>query len=140
MIDTFYKFKNQAEMLEVLSNNNMTYSSEEQVRDEQGNLVYTIESQPIPDQFDIDGNPIMQEVQTPVMEQVIKPKLGGHEYAAWEVGIILGITKTETIDGVDTIVPDDSYHYNLRLVDENFDISSLEPYLVYPKASRVTWA
>ena len=50
---------------------------------------------------------------------------GSHEYAAWVVGQIEGV---------------DGYHYNLRLIDESFDVSSLEPFLVIPKKPRVVWA
>jgi hypothetical protein len=50
---------------------------------------------------------------------------GGHQYAAWVVGTINGY---------------DGYHYNLRLVDLNFDVTSLEPYLVNPQNPACVWA
>jgi hypothetical protein len=50
---------------------------------------------------------------------------GGHQYAAWEVGEIEGA---------------DGWHYNLRVVDPEFDISSLEQYSVTPSNPRCVWA
>lgn len=50
---------------------------------------------------------------------------GGHQYAAWEVGEIPGYT---------------GWHLNLRVVDESFDVSSLEPFRVIPSAPRCVWA
>ncbi|CAB4126942.1 hypothetical protein UFOVP84_36 [uncultured Caudovirales phage] len=50
---------------------------------------------------------------------------GNHQYAAWVVGEIEGIA---------------GYHYNLRLIDESFDVSALNPYLVVPKNPRCVWS
>ena len=85
MIDYYYKFTNEAEMLTVLSANDMTYTDDDTIYASQG----------------------------------------GHQYAAWVVGEMAGY---------------EGYHYNLRLIDESFDVSSLEPYLVVPQNPRVVWA
>lgn len=85
MIDYYYKFTNEAEMLTVLSANDMTYTDDDTIYASQG----------------------------------------GHQYAAWVVGEMVGYG---------------GYHYNLRLIDESFDVSSLEQYLVVPSAPRVVWA
>lgn len=50
---------------------------------------------------------------------------GGHQYACWLVGEIEGA------DGV---------HLNLRVVDPEFDVSSLEQYAVSPQHPRCVWA
>jgi hypothetical protein len=50
---------------------------------------------------------------------------GGHQYAAHEVG---------EIDGVE------GWHYNLRVVNPEFDVSSLEQYAVTPANPRCVWA
>jgi hypothetical protein len=50
---------------------------------------------------------------------------GGHQYAMWEVGILDGI---------------DAFHVNLRLIDQELDVSSLEPYAVTPRNPRCVWA
>ncbi len=50
---------------------------------------------------------------------------GGHDYALWEVGEIEGVG---------------GYHVNVRLVSEDFDVSSLEQYRVEPTKPRVVWA
>jgi hypothetical protein len=50
---------------------------------------------------------------------------GGHQYAAWEVGEI------ESIEG---------WHYNLRVVDPAFDVSSLAEFEVTPTNPRCIWA
>jgi len=53
------------------------------------------------------------------------PSQGGHDYALWEVG---------TIEGVD------GWHVNVRLVNVDFDVSSLEQYVVHPNQPRCVWA
>jgi hypothetical protein len=58
-------------------------------------------------------------------DEGIHASLGAYQYTAWVVGELPGY---------------DGYHYNLRLVDLNFDITSLEPYLVYPQEPKVIWA
>jgi hypothetical protein len=85
MIDFYYKFIDEAQMLEVLTANSMTYIDDEGVHALQG----------------------------------------GHQYAAWVVGEINGY---------------EGYHYNLRLVDLNFDVTGLEPYLVNPQNPACVWA
>jgi hypothetical protein len=50
---------------------------------------------------------------------------GGHQYAAHEVGLI---------DGVE------GWHLNLRVVDPEFDVSSLAEFEVYPTNPRCIWA
>ena len=51
---------------------------------------------------------------------------GGHQYACWEVGLL----------------PDSptDWHLNLRVVDPEFDVSSLEQYAVSPQHPRCVWA
>ena len=55
-------------------------------------------------------------------QQVIQ---GGHQYACWEVGEIAGV---------------EGWHLNVRVVDPEFDVSSLEEYRVEPKNPRCVWA
>jgi hypothetical protein len=50
---------------------------------------------------------------------------GGHQWAIWEVGEINGV---------------EGFHINLRLIDQELDVSSLEPYVVTPRNPRVIWA
>lgn len=50
---------------------------------------------------------------------------GSHQYAAHEVG---------EIDGVE------GWHVNLRVIDESFDVSSLDEYRVTPGNPRCVWA
>lgn len=50
---------------------------------------------------------------------------GTHQYAAWVVGVINDI---------------DGYHYNLRVIDDIFDVSALEQFIVIPKNPRCVWA
>lgn len=50
---------------------------------------------------------------------------GSHQYSAWEVGEIAG---------------NDGWHLNVRVVDPEFDLSSLEPYRVYPNQPVCVWA
>lgn len=49
-----------------------------------------------------------------------------HQYAAWEVGLI---PPNET-----------AWHLNVRLVDDTFDLSSLQPYELVPKNPVCRWA
>jgi hypothetical protein len=58
-------------------------------------------------------------------DEGIHSSQGNHQYAACVVGEISGY---------------EGYHYNLRLVDLSFDVSSLEPYLVHPQEPKVIWA
>ena len=50
---------------------------------------------------------------------------GGHQYATWTVGEIEGI---------------EGYHLNLRVVDPEFDVSSLAEFEVIPTNPRCIWA
>lgn len=56
---------------------------------------------------------------------VTSPILGNHQYAAWVVGIISDI---------------DGYHYNLRVIDDSFDVSALEQFIVIPRNPRSVWS
>jgi hypothetical protein len=51
--------------------------------------------------------------------------LGGHQFAAWPVAEISGV---------------EGWHYNLRVVDPEFDVSSLEQYAVFPRNPRCVFA
>ena len=50
---------------------------------------------------------------------------GGHQYAAWELGLIEG---------------SEDWHLNLRVVDPEFDVTSLEQYAVFPRNPRCVFA
>lgn len=50
---------------------------------------------------------------------------GGHQYALWEVG---------------QIPNKDGWHVNLRVVDPTLDLSSVEPFRVYPDHPFCVWA
>ena len=50
---------------------------------------------------------------------------GGHQYALWEVGHIPGR---------------EGWHVNIRIIDPNFDVSSLEPYQVFPANPFCVWS
>ena len=50
---------------------------------------------------------------------------GGHQFAAHEVGEISGV---------------EGWHYNLRVVDPEFDVSSLAEFEVIPTNPRCIWA
>lgn len=50
---------------------------------------------------------------------------GGHQYALWEIGEILGYT---------------GWHVNIRQIDMEMDLSSLDPYRVYPPYPVCVWA
>lgn len=58
-------------------------------------------------------------------EQVERASQGSHRYALWEVGEIHGI---------------DGWHVNLRVIDPEFDVSSLEPFTVHPTSPLYVWA
>ena len=58
-------------------------------------------------------------------EGVVKVSQGGHQYAAWEVGEILGYT---------------GWHVNIRQIDMEMDLSSFDPYRVYPPYPVCVWA
>jgi hypothetical protein len=85
MIDYYYKFLDEVQMIDVLTANDMTYTDNEGIHALQGNS----------------------------------------QYAAWVVGELNGY---------------EGYHYNLRLIDLTFDVTSLEPYLVHPQNPKVIWA
>ena len=138
--DYYFRFPDQATMLEALRPLGMTYIAKEQKLDEHGNRVYITRTfqrveviydeegeEPIEEKliFDEQGNPVMGEWQEEVYENVEKVSQGGHQYAAHEVGLI---------DGVE------GWHLNLRVVDPEFDVSSLEQYAVSPRNPKCTWA
>jgi hypothetical protein len=50
---------------------------------------------------------------------------GGHQWAMWEVGEINGV---------------EGWHINLRVIDQELDVSSLEPYVVTPRNPVCVWA
>lgn len=50
---------------------------------------------------------------------------GGRHHALWEVGDISGVN---------------GWHVNVRIVDPAFDVSSLEPFRVYPASPSCVWA
>jgi hypothetical protein len=50
---------------------------------------------------------------------------GSHQYALWEVGEIPGKS---------------GYHVNIRVIDPEFDISTLLEYQVYPDKPFCVWA
>jgi len=75
--------------------------------------------------LDENGNPTIEEVQIEETEEVERISQGGHDFALWEVGDIEGVS---------------GYHVNVRLVNEDFDVSSLEQYRVEPTKPRVVWA
>ena len=58
-------------------------------------------------------------------EGVVKVSQGGHQYALWEVGEILGYT---------------GWHVNIRQIDMEMDLSALEPFRVYPPYPVCVWA
>jgi hypothetical protein len=136
--DLYYKFPDQPTALETLSSAGMTYTSFETKRDELGNIVYRTIQQEAFEVYenedgeltsrillDENGNPTIEEVQIEETEEVERISQGGHEYALWEVGEIVGV---------------EGYHVNVRLVNESFDVSSLEQYVVHPTNPRVVWA
>jgi hypothetical protein len=50
---------------------------------------------------------------------------GSHQFALWEVGEIPG---------------KDGWHVNLRVIDEAFDVSSLEVFCVHPQFPVCVWS
>jgi hypothetical protein len=50
---------------------------------------------------------------------------GSHQFALWEVGEITGI---------------EGWHVNLRVVDPDFDVSTLVQYEVHPEHPVCVWA
>jgi hypothetical protein len=53
------------------------------------------------------------------------PNQGSHQYALWEVGHIPGR---------------EGWHVNIRIIDPSFDVSSLEPYQVFPANPFCVWS
>lgn len=86
MIDLFYKFPDQAVMLEALQPLGMVSANEE-------------------------GLPVVSE--------------GSHQYALWQVGEIAGL---------------EGWHVNIRQIDMEMDLSSLDKYQVYPQQPVCVWA
>ena len=50
---------------------------------------------------------------------------GNHQYAAWQVGEIAGY---------------DGWHLNVRQIDPEFDLSTIQDYRVYPSSPSCIWA
>lgn len=50
---------------------------------------------------------------------------GSHSFALWVLGEIPGV---------------EGWHVNLRVIDPEFDVSSLEPFVVHPTSPRCVWA
>jgi len=160
VIDYYYKFPDHLTALEALSSAGMTVTSFETKRDELGNIVYrTIQQEAFEvyenedelgnivyrtiqqEAFEVyenedgeltsrilldeNGNPTIEEVQIEETEEVERISQGGHDYALWEVGEIVGV---------------EGYHVNVRLVNEYFDVSSLEQYVVTPRNPKTVWA
>ena len=65
-------------------------------------------------------------------EGVVKVSQGGHQYALWQVGWL----PSGTDDKGETIY---MWCINIRQIDMEMDLSSLDPYLVNPKAPRCVW-
>ena len=138
MTDLYLKFPDQPTALAALSANGMTVTSFETKRDELGNIVYRTIQQEAFEVYenedgeltsrillDENGNPTIEEVQIEETEEVEQISQGGHDFALWEVGEIEGV---------------DGYHVNVRLVNESFDVSSLEQYVVTPRNPKTVWA
>ena len=138
MIDYYYKFPDHLTALEALSSAGMTVTSFETKRDELGNIVYRTIQQEAFEVYenevgeltsrillDENGNPTIEEVQIEETEEVERISQGGHDYALWEVGSIEGVS---------------GWHINVRVVNVDFDVSSLEQYVVHPTNPRVVWA
>lgn len=49
---------------------------------------------------------------------------GNHMWAAWNIGILNGY---------------DGWHLNVRQIDPDFDLLSLDSYQVYPSEPKVIW-
>lgn len=58
-------------------------------------------------------------------EDVEHMSQGSHQFAAWEVGEIIGL---------------DGWHLNVRIIDLEFDVSELEQYCVNPEHPVCVWA
>lgn len=50
---------------------------------------------------------------------------GNHQFALWQVGVIEGY---------------EGWHINLRVIDESFDVSALNQYIVHPTNPKCIWA
>lgn len=80
-----------------------------------------IEPTPYPEpQIDHEIDP---ETDHPEGEE--RASQGSHQFALWEVGEIPGI---------------EGWHVNLRVIDPEFDVSSLEPFAAHPTSPRCIWA
>jgi hypothetical protein len=84
-----------------------------------------IYTEPTPPEIDPEtGRKMIQMTPIyPVGEERISQ--GGHQWAIWCVGEIEGV---------------EGFHVNLRLIDPELDVSSLEPYAVTPRNPRCVWA
>lgn len=68
------------------------------------------------------GRTLIQDEATEGEERASQ---GSHQFALWEVGSIEGI---------------DGWHVNLRVIDPEFDVTSLEPFAVHPTSPLCVWA
>ena len=74
---------------------------------------------------ELQAKEVMVAFTTPNEEGVSQWNMGGHQYALWPLGEIVGY---------------EGFHVNLRLIDPELDVSYLEPYMVYPTNPRCVWA
>ena len=58
-------------------------------------------------------------------EGILHASQGSHSFALWVLGEIPGV---------------EGWHVNLRVIDPEFDVSSLEPFVVHPTSPRCVWA
>ena len=112
MTDYYFRFPDQATMLSALRPLGMTYTPE---------LPSEPEVDPETGRKKISMAPIYPQLDT-ANEQVSQ---GGHQFAAYEVGEISGV---------------EGYHLNVRVVDPEFDVSSLAEFEVLPRNLRCVWA
>jgi len=118
MTDLYYKFPDQLTALEALSAAGMTVTSFETKRDELGNIVYRTIQQ---EAFEVYENEDGELTSRILLDENGNPTID----ALWEVGEIVGV---------------EGYHVNVRLVNEYFDVSSLEQYVVTPRNPKTVWA
>ena len=55
-------------------------------------------------------------------------------------GTPIAATHQYALDVIGVIPPDTGYCANLRVIDEDFDVSAFAPYIVVPKAPVRVWA
>ena len=77
---------------------------------------------PEPQIYPETGRTLIQDEATEGTERVSQ---GSHQFSLWVVGEIPGV---------------EGWHVNLRVIDPEFDVSSLEPFVVHPTSPRCVWA